>query len=86
MRNLNKCKFLTIENIKIHRGRTIKGGICLYPVPAGNPEGTAEHSGGSTLGELWAETSRLTVILFSSMRGLIEGRCCNKALQCKSVS
>lgn len=37
--------------------------MCFYSCPAGNPGGTAERSGGSAVGELQAETSRLTADL-----------------------
>lgn len=44
-------------------GGSLKEEMCSYSCPAGNPGGTAEHSGGSTVGELQAETSRLTADL-----------------------
>lgn len=44
--------------------------MCFYSCPAGNPGGTAEHSGGSTVGELQAETSRLTADLILLREGV----------------
>lgn len=44
--------------------------MCFYSCPAGNPGGTAEHSGGSTVGELQAETSRLTADLILLHEGV----------------
>lgn len=45
--------------------------MCFYSCPAGNPGGTAEHSGGSTVGELQAETSRLTADLILLHEGVV---------------
>lgn len=44
--------------------------MCFYSCPAGNPGGTAEHSGGSAVGELQAETSRLTADLILLREGV----------------
>lgn len=60
----------------------------LYSWLSGSPKRTAELCSGSTVGEPWAETSGLTVILFCLMRGLMRGRWCNNGanLLVRSIS
>lgn len=60
----------------------------LYSWLPRNPKGTAELCSGSTIGEPWADTSRLTVNLFCLMRRLMRGRWRNDGanLLCRSIS